>query len=214
MLKAIILVCVLSVCAPRMNAACTPIEANGVHKLSCTVTTSLLSGGKGTDWGAWHSVSSKPEGAGTDKYKIESISFRLEGPHPCVADITPAQIDKAERERPFASILHSVTGVSSAEPTYILIVPKTGVGSWAQCEQEEQSDDVVTWRFRFQGWTAEDRKIDKKRNSEVDPSCKEPDKTKEKEDYCKQDSIAFIWTGHDEPVRQYAKLMTVWVKTN
>jgi len=201
--------CLLLVSSCIARAQCTPVPNQTPAKLSCVSESPLVTGGSGTNWGKWFEITSAAVPAG---YSIVSVSFRLEGPHPCSADVNYA-VGQAEKEGDdsYSKIRNSVTGVVG--PTMHLSSPsKVGVGSWAQCEQTKLSKSSVTWHFRFQGWTAEDRTIAIAKNSDTDPSCKQKDKPPEKEDYCNQTSLHLGWTNHDEAISQKAKLLTIAVQ--
>jgi hypothetical protein len=167
------------------------------------------------DWGKWYTLTAKPAGPMSERYSLESATFRLEGPHPCSGDITYTVKGAVKGKQSLADILDSVRGIEEVGHVNLLIFDdvRKGVGSWAECEQAGKTDSRVTWRFHFQGWSAETRSIEEKSNSEIDPTCKQPDITPEKAEFCKKKSVGLIWTSRDEPVRQRAKLLTVWVKT-
>jgi hypothetical protein len=217
-MRLLALIFAFSLFTVNLSADCTPFEVNGQQKLNCVVVSPFYYGGKGKDWGKWYTLTAKPERPPTESYTLESATFRLEGPHPCSGDVTytvkGAVKDKSSKS--IAEILDSVRGIMELERINVYIFPdvRKGVGSWAECEQTRKTDSFVTWRFHFQGWRAEDRSIEEKSNSEIDPSCKQPEKTAEKIEYCKQKSVSFLWTSRDESVRQGAKLLTVWAKTN
>jgi len=219
-MRAISLLFLVFVSSGIARAQCTPVPNQTPAKLSCVAESPLVTGGSGTDWGKWFEITSAavPEG-----YSIVSVSFRLEGPHPCAADATyplptpaVAPIPKSKptpqaQGTPLSKKIAEILGSLSFPTTLVGVVPE-GVGSWAQCGELNGSKSLVTWRFRFQGWTAEDRKIAVQKNSDVDQSCKEKDKTSEKEQYCNQTSAHFIWTNKNEAIRQKAKLLTIAVQ--
>lgn len=214
-MKCAVLLSTFCLLTGNLWAACTEFQANGQHKLSCTVSSGLKTGGSGSDYGKWLEISSTPERPATESYKLESVTFRLEGPHPCSGEI--ANIDEAAKKKSKAEEWADLMGNSLTGPQFKILPtnyvdPTIGTGSWAQCEQKEQTDKVVTWRFRFQGWTAEDRSIGTVKNSTTDPSCKQPDLTQEKKDYCNQESIAVGWKKRNEAIKEGAKLLTIWVK--
>jgi len=151
-----------------------------------------------------------------DGYTLESVTFRLEGPHPCSGDVTYTVKGAVKGKQSLAEIIDSLRGIEDVSRINVYIMPdvRKGVGSWAECEQTQKNSSSVTWRFHFQGWSAESRAIEEKSNSEIDPTCKQPDKTPEKAEFCKKKTVSFLWTSRDESVRQRAKLLTVWIKTN
>jgi hypothetical protein len=192
------------------SAQCTPVPNQTPAKLSCVSESPLVTGGSGTDRGKWFEITSSTVPAG---YSIVSVSFRLEGPHPCSADVnyTVGQAEKEGDDSFYSDIMHSVTGVVG-RTMHLSYPSKVGVGSWAECEQIKLSKSSVTWHFRFQGWTAEDRTFAIEKNSDTDPSCKQKDKTAEKEEYCRQTSVHLGWTSHNEAIRQKAKLLTIAIQ--
>jgi hypothetical protein len=252
----LLLLVILSSCVAR--AQCTPVPNQTPAELSCVAESPLVAGGSGTDWGKWFEITSA---AVPDGYIIVSVSFRLEGPHPCTADITyplppPAgaptttttmspkstetsNAQNAQASKELLEILHSINlptlptlkaihdgGTTNpfgfdqdrinaltqlASMGLITAIPQ-GAGSWAQCDEIKKSKSSVTWRFRFQGWTSEDRTVGIGKNSEIDPSCKQKDKPTEKQQYCDQTSVHLGWTNKDEAIRQKAKLLTIAVQ--
>ncbi len=122
------------------------------EKLDCAKTTPLVEGGKGKEWGKWHSVQSDPVLAG---YRLQSVSFYLQGPHPCVANVS---YDEGKAKASFSELAEEIIKIQKIN---VAITPKKGVGSWAECE-DELILDGVKWRFRFQGWWTERRYIDDK----------------------------------------------------
>lgn len=193
------------------SAQCTPVPNQTPATLSCVAESPLVTGGSGTDRGKWFEITSA---AVPDGYSIVSVSFRLEGPHPCNADISyPKDQAPVASTGSVDQIVHSVTGIAGGAIAGSMTISKgRGVGSWAECEEVKLTKSSATWHFRFQGWTAEDRTIAIEKNSDADPSCKQKDKPQEKEDYCNQTSVHFGWTNHDEAIRQKAKLLTIAVQ--
>jgi len=191
------------------RAQCEPVP-NKPGTLSCISESALVDGGSGKHWGKWFEITSAPV---PDGYEILSVSFRLEGPHPCTADLTytRGQAERMGDGSAYSEILNSVTGVVGPTRHFEPGPSAKGIGSWAQCEQIKWAKSSVTWRFQFQGWSAETRKITIEKNSDSDPSCKQPNKSPEKEEYCNQTSPHVGWTSKDEPIHQKAKLYTIAV---
>jgi hypothetical protein len=127
-------------------------------------------------------------------YLLYKVSFSLEGPHPCEGTVYYDPISgpaKAEDKKSTSAIGNSVTGLGiSGLQTVNRPNATTGIGSWAVCEQASKTDTSVTWKFRFQGWTAERRTatINDKKELEID------------------------WRDVPEAIKQSATLHTVWVK--
>jgi hypothetical protein len=221
---AMILGFVLSFFAPVVGAQCTRIVNPGTpDKLNCALALGPVTGGSGSDWGKWYEITSL---AIPDGYSIVSVSFRLEGPHPCSADLTyptppptvapatatpvkPESKQKANPQAPEGRIDQVARILGSVSLPDILAAVPQGAGSWAQCEQIKQSKSSVTWRFRFQGWTSENRSVSVGKNSDTDASCKQKDKSPEKQQYCDQTSVHVGWTNKNEAIRQRATLLTI-----
>jgi hypothetical protein len=88
-------------------------------------------------------------------------------------------------------IARSISGYGGIETLYNepLVVGPTakGAGSWAECEQIHINAEGVEWRFRFQGWTAEDRGLN-----------------------IHNGALEAGWNEKAESVKQRAKLRTIW----
>jgi hypothetical protein len=119
------------------ETTCLSFSTTDPPKMVCSDNYPASRGGKGTDWGKVKVITvALPVG-----YRVESVSFRLSGPHPCTADVAyPApQNPKAEQTKN----------------------PRTeGSGSWAKCKEVSTGPNFVSWSFSFQGWTVETRSID------------------------------------------------------
>src|SRR5579871_3630393 len=67
-----------------VGAQCTPIRQNEQAKEKCVVE-GVVAGGSGGSWGPMHTITS-PEGP--NGFRVESVSFRLEGPHSCFGHVS------------------------------------------------------------------------------------------------------------------------------
>jgi hypothetical protein len=188
-------------CAAEAGAAqCKEVPNSSPSKLVCEVESPMLKGGLGNQWGEWHTLRTAPVPAG---YRLTMLSFRLEGPHPCAADVSaprgtteeqkvkpPAQTESSTDARlsdiseTLMEILESITTPESLK--LVAVIP-AGVGSWSQCYQSDGGPGFVEWKFRFQGWT----------------------------------SYHFFWDGRSgsprdvpESITQRAMIQTVWTKEN
>jgi hypothetical protein len=152
----------IALMASPLSATCKPFVQDNQQKMSCEVDSGLVSGGKGDNWGHWYTIRIPiPDG-----YTVESISFRLQGPHPCAADFTypaplPADNPVAQLNKTIEAIQRSVFGGVNFPPLLNPDAPLAagkGVGSWAECE--ESGDPRISWGFHFKGWTEETRVVE------------------------------------------------------
>jgi hypothetical protein len=112
------------VTGPTANAVQTSqncVQVNATHQ-KCSVANPPLASAAGGAWGPNRFLQSNVASPG---YKLESVTFKLVGPHPCTGN------DASPHSGP------------NHEPW--------GNGSWAKCWQVSKTDDHVVWGYTIQG---------------------------------------------------------------
>lgn len=159
-MKILTFLALLIVVLPSASAAtCQDVANTSPPQIVCMEISPLVQSGAGSQWSKWYALKT----TGPKGYKLMSLTFRLEGPHPCAADYyysSGVGSKKDDSSSASDDILGSLGDIQKLNYALIHFDTPTGMGSWAQCREKHfarllgaSSTSSIEWEFCFQGWT-------------------------------------------------------------